>query len=402
MISIIIPTYNRAELLALSLNSLAQQRASKNDYEVIVVDDGSTDATQAVIERHGTGMQLRSVRQEHRGFRVARARNLGVERSSGSVLAFVDCGVVVGKDFVCEQMRLRAGGMRWTDAAHIGYVYAFNNYQDFTDLPCRVPFGNPDLAKSLIEKESYFHDVRESNYASVGDHLGKLCAPWSLFWSTNISITRQAFLSVGGFDEAFSNWGMEDVELGYRLYASGCPIVLGRSIWGIHHPHDRDNQANFATNDVNKLMFLRKHPNFIAEIYLSTTGLALEETYAKFAERCRLVSQSVLANEQEFSTRLQRTVRSLSGRILVVGVGASFAARSHAHCLCLEFDESFYRRHQRQDNVRLSIGAHVDVLDNGFDAAILIGVDRVLRCEALKQTETEVARVAREVTIFEF
>jgi Glycosyltransferases involved in cell wall biogenesis len=88
MISAIIPTYNRASFLERSIGSvLAQRRACS---ELIVVDDGSTDATGALIERvtAGAGVPVRLVRQGNRG--AAAARNAGIRLARGRLLAFLD------------------------------------------------------------------------------------------------------------------------------------------------------------------------------------------------------------------------------------------------------------------------------------------------------------------------
>ncbi|MBS3141901.1 glycosyltransferase [Candidatus Woesearchaeota archaeon] len=86
--SVIVPTYNRAELLVQCLESLAKQRVSKKEYEVIVVDDGSSDETPAVVNAFRNRMQLRSViHSRNRG--VAAARNSGIRAARGRYIAFV-------------------------------------------------------------------------------------------------------------------------------------------------------------------------------------------------------------------------------------------------------------------------------------------------------------------------
>ncbi|MEW6530961.1 MAG: glycosyltransferase [Thermodesulfobacteriota bacterium] len=84
LVSVIIPTYNRAPVLERAINSVLAQ--SFRDYELIVVDDGSTDATQAVIAR--CRGKLSAIFQENRG--VAAARNLGIRHSSGELVSFLD------------------------------------------------------------------------------------------------------------------------------------------------------------------------------------------------------------------------------------------------------------------------------------------------------------------------
>src|SRR6266849_1500345 len=82
--SIVIPTYNRAQLLAHALESVWRQRF--RDYEVIVVDDGSNDETQAYL--HGLNNKVRVIRQENRG--PGAARNIGAHQAHGDYVAFLD------------------------------------------------------------------------------------------------------------------------------------------------------------------------------------------------------------------------------------------------------------------------------------------------------------------------
>ncbi len=85
MVSVVIPTYNRAHLLARSINSVLKQ--SIDDIEIIVVDDGSTDNTQCLIESMND-KRIKYFKQEKSG--ACRARNIGIEESNGELIAFQD------------------------------------------------------------------------------------------------------------------------------------------------------------------------------------------------------------------------------------------------------------------------------------------------------------------------
>jgi glycosyltransferase involved in cell wall biosynthesis len=82
-LSVVIPTYNRASFLKGAIHSVLAQDFV--DFEIIVVDDGSTDPTPELLESYP---QIRAVRQDHRG--VSAARNAGIARASGHLLAFLD------------------------------------------------------------------------------------------------------------------------------------------------------------------------------------------------------------------------------------------------------------------------------------------------------------------------
>jgi glycosyltransferase involved in cell wall biosynthesis len=101
--SIIIPTYNRKDNLVRILESLKDQTASPGDFEVIVVDDGSTDDSSAVAGL-AFPFSLRYLRQANLG--SAAARNAGAELASGDLLIFLDDDMIVEKGFISGLLRI--------------------------------------------------------------------------------------------------------------------------------------------------------------------------------------------------------------------------------------------------------------------------------------------------------
>src|SRR3989442_541191 len=96
-LSVMVPTYNQADLLRESLRSLLDQKLPKEAYEIVVVDDGSTDHTAAVLGEFGAA--VRTVRLPANRGRSA-ARNEGIHHASGQLVAFVDSDIIVRQDFL--------------------------------------------------------------------------------------------------------------------------------------------------------------------------------------------------------------------------------------------------------------------------------------------------------------
>ncbi len=105
MLSVVIPTYNRAKYLGRALDSLREQDFPPADFEVVIIDDGSNDNTARLVENYD-GLDCRYFRQEHSG--VSAARNLGIEKSAGEIIVFFDDDARADKDWLANIARIMA------------------------------------------------------------------------------------------------------------------------------------------------------------------------------------------------------------------------------------------------------------------------------------------------------
>ena len=196
-LSIQLCTYNRAHLLERVLEACFDQTLPSDDYEVVLVNDGSRDETPAVIERvrRLATCRFTVVNQANAG--LAKARNAGIARCTGERVAFIDDDVLVTPVFAAEHVR---SDERHGDVVVRGGVI---NTESFDALPAPV--------------------WTLANYS----------ANW--FWTTNVSVRRARLDAVGGrFDESFSEYGWEDIELGLRLCAIGTKAVFNRNALAFH------------------------------------------------------------------------------------------------------------------------------------------------------------------------
>jgi glycosyltransferase involved in cell wall biosynthesis len=190
--SVVIATKDRAALLDGALASLrAQQNAP--EHELIVVDNGSADATPEVARKHGALYAF--VAEPNRG----KARNAGIARASGDVIAFVDDDVMTPPHFLAAHATAHDAGM--------------------FPLAVSGPIVNvPDPA------------VRPLPTAANVSR--------AFFVTCNVSVRASALRAVGGFDEAFDLYGWEDTELGARLRAHGVrrAFAWDAYLWHIKPP----------------------------------------------------------------------------------------------------------------------------------------------------------------------
>ena len=197
-LTITLCTYKRARLLERVLEALFDQTASSDAYEVVLVNDGSPDDTNAVIERVRPLARCAFVALEQSNGGLANARNAALARASGERICFIDDDVLPTPVFAAEHLA--------SDAKHGDVIVrgAVINAAGFDDLP--VPVWTP------------------ANYSG------------NYFWTSNVSVRRSRLDRVGGrFDESFAEYGWEDIELGMRFRAIGTRAVFNRFAVAFHH-----------------------------------------------------------------------------------------------------------------------------------------------------------------------
>lgn len=207
--SVIIPTYNRLPILQKCLAALSQQAlTSPHTYEVIVVDDGSTDDTVAWLHTQSL-LDLRYYCQSHQG--PAAARNLGLQMAQGDTIVFIDSDLVVIDSFLqshaeaLESAQQRLGHHRLFT---YGRVIQTCNFADPTSTPYKL-----------------------SDYSAA------------YFATGNVAIARRWLEEAGGFDPSFQQYGWEDLELGVRLQQLNLQLVKAPKAVGYHwHPPFRLDQ----------------------------------------------------------------------------------------------------------------------------------------------------------------
>jgi glycosyltransferase involved in cell wall biosynthesis len=197
-VSIVIPAYNSATSLRECLQALTTDKDPHR--EIIVVDDASTDETQAVAAEFPVTLL---VAKERRG--PAFARNLGASAATGDVLIFLDADVCVHEDTIAR-IRMSFEADSQLDAL-IGSYDSSPRSRDFL---------------SQYRNLMHFH-VHQQGAQDA-----------STFWSGCGAIRRTVFREHNGFDEAFGRPAIEDIELGYRLSRDGCKIVLDRTLQVTH------------------------------------------------------------------------------------------------------------------------------------------------------------------------
>ncbi|HEX7813979.1 glycosyltransferase family 2 protein [Dyella sp.] len=212
--SLVVLTYNWPEALRLVLQSIAAQRRLPD--EVIVADDGSTEATAACVASFAAGfpVPLRHVWQEDKGFRAARARNRGFAAATGEYIILIDGDMVLHRDFVADHLMLAErgyflqGGRIKSTAEETGRLLAGGR-------PVFAPWSRADFHVFDGMRRLYaFHQPALARWKAKGRNGGRVM-------SCNMSFWRDDLLRVNGFDERMEGYGAEDRELAARLGNAG-------------------------------------------------------------------------------------------------------------------------------------------------------------------------------------
>lgn len=238
-LSIIIPSYNRAQRLKACLKALHSQTQSLDDFEVIVVVDGSTDETMAAIQADHTPYCLRAIWQENSG--SAAARNRGIAEARGRYCLFLDDDILASANLVAEHIHIQ----RTADN-----IVALG----------QIILSLPDDADAYAQQ---FAQGWRQHY----DELGHGTAPpsWEDCYSGNLSVPREKLLACGGFATDLQRG--EDVELGYRLWKTGCDIVYLPS--AVSHQDERKGFRDLS-RDAEKsgradVIFYRRDPGMLSQ-----------------------------------------------------------------------------------------------------------------------------------------
>jgi glycosyltransferase involved in cell wall biosynthesis len=268
-VSVIIPTYNRSELLGYSLESLVNQTIGKDRYEVIVGDDGSLDDTSEVVKTYSQLMNMKYVFQEDKGYRPGSVRNKAIRLAEGKVCLFVDSSVLLHPDCIAQHVLFHSRGM--LPMCGIGYVYGFDHDLASDELLKKLIIpANVGASIEAISKYKNLGDVREPHYVKYKDDIGSLPAPWYYFWTCHVSVATADLIRNGMFDENYDGrWGVEDTDLGFRLHKSGVNFGLLRSAMAIHYPHGKDKSEKILEGYINSQYFHKKNNTLETALFQS-------------------------------------------------------------------------------------------------------------------------------------
>jgi len=196
-ISVQISTFNRGAILEKVLLSLDKQTLSKDLFEVVVINDGSTDNTLEIVKTMQSKLSYNIVliNQDNLGLPIA--RNKGIISTKAEIILFIDDDILADKNLLLEHYKIH---YKNEDVVVRGWV----NHIDKLEIPSKPVFKLADFSTSF-------------------------------FWTSNVSVARKHLIKAGMFYEKFDKYGWEDIEMGYKLRKLGLKLIINNKAIGYHY-----------------------------------------------------------------------------------------------------------------------------------------------------------------------
>ena len=244
-LSVVIPTYNRRHILERTLSALSAQDFPPEDYEVIVVIDGSTDSTAEFLRGWKPKFAWQALAASHRG--AGAARNVGIRAAMGELVLFLDDDLIAPPDLLGQHCAEHTG--RGPSVVH-GPIYM-------------APGSSQTVIRYVMQH--YYDGFHRQMDAAMDLRYpkGLPASMGSLIFLANSSMPRDVLVRLGGFDERIL--AAEDLELGLRMWKMGVsfryrPTAIAHEFYVKSSRQYLKRQARaFGAGD---LMISRKHPEY--------------------------------------------------------------------------------------------------------------------------------------------
>lgn len=243
--SVIIPTFNRPEILARTLDCIENHETFLS-YEVIVVDDGSTIPLPDLGFGKGKRINWKLLRNERNLGRAA-TRNRGIRESQGEFILMIDDDI-------------------WATPGLLQ-----KHYEAQKKIGGGVVVGSMPISEEV--KNDIWNDFYRRWVGDLHDQMekNKNKLSWWYFFTGNVSLPKLLIEEVGFFDESFKSYGSEDSELGYRLWKKGVKMVYEPKARAQHFNEETlesilEKRENWGRSH---LLLAKKHPELAEEISIA-------------------------------------------------------------------------------------------------------------------------------------
>jgi glycosyltransferase involved in cell wall biosynthesis len=209
IVSVVIPTYNRLNVLKRTLECVEHQTIGRSEYQIIVVDDSSKDGTGDYLAK------LSGIDWHINEFNKGRAvtRNLGIKLSKAELIIFIDDDIWVDNNLLMKHVE---------------------RHKENINVVVGAIKPSPEVNNTIVN--AYMN--RHHEWCCREMLLSKEALPYTFLKTANVSVPKTVFKEVGLFNEKFYHYGGEDTELGYRLHKHGVQIIYEPKAVGYHYHNE--------------------------------------------------------------------------------------------------------------------------------------------------------------------
>ena len=289
-ISVVIGTYNQKDNLKIVLEEFSKQTLAAADFEIIVADSSSTDGTEQTVKGLNLPYSLNYLRLENRG--KSFARNQGVKQAKADIILLTDADMVPAPNLLAQHLTAHE---KSGNISVEGITFNLNKKLEVSELSPQNPAVEPYIKQNLRPEQKL---------------------KWAYFLSGNLSLRKETFVKAGGFDENFSTYGWEDIELGYRLSKTKVPLIY----WplAINYHFHFVTSTDMLTRKYNMgrsaAYFYKKHPNWEIKMFLGMNPVAMGIFHClkAFPQLRRTIKNQYLIEEYNYRLGLTEGLNGLS------------------------------------------------------------------------------------------
>ncbi len=302
IVSVVIKAHNKCELFAYGLESLKKQDYNNTDFEVVLVDDASTDGLKEMVLRQKLSFQLKYICVPKNVGRSV-ASNIGSRAAEGDIIILTDADCIFPPDFITNHVKYHKSEKTVVSGAANFYpiytyyyhkfnkvdkniisILAQNNQEIRNSLKINLkdrhdnidfPIASiDDISNGNFTKYSYrqwkglFNSITKEYGIEVEDFHGKWMSFIGLY---SFSFKKKDIIEIGMFEDRFLEYGLEDWELGYRFYKAGYTFLCPGDVYDYHQEHPRNNDNIYHGNITNYKIFREKFSDM--QIYLFALSL---------------------------------------------------------------------------------------------------------------------------------
>ncbi|MWC29591.1 glycosyltransferase family 2 protein [Paenibacillus sp. MMS18-CY102] len=259
-ISVVTSTYNKANYLDLTLAGFQMQQ--DQGFEVVIVNDGGSDDTEAIIDKYSGKLNISYHRQENTG--IAGARNKALDLAQGDYIIISDDDRIPGPGFIAGHREVLERGSKMASIGHQHSILSFYSDEFHLEYPewFKLFSENEHLIDvsecTLFDANDVIHDfatiVKRFRTADLYDNVLKIVErygerlegfhlPYLIAYGGNLGINRAKARELY-YDTNFKGYGSEDIDLSYQLYLQGFEFAYCRQAENYHQMHKRKRSEN--------------------------------------------------------------------------------------------------------------------------------------------------------------